>query len=108
MLSFARPMAFWSWGGEPPDSGESFKNFCLNIHTKKMPLDKDVDLNKIAEETEGYTGADLESLAREAAMLALRDDLEVKTVKKKYFEKAMEKIVFSRNVFCIRFRKLVS
>ena len=44
----------------------------LQIHTRGMPLGEDVDLNKVAEITHGYTGADLEALAREAAMKALR------------------------------------
>jgi transitional endoplasmic reticulum ATPase len=64
----------------------------LNIHTKNMPLDKDVNLNNLAEETEGFVGADLESLAREAAMLALRENIESKIVKKKHFDLAMEKV----------------
>lgn len=64
----------------------------LRIHTKKVPLDKDVDLKKLADETEGYTGADLESLVREAAMLALREDIESKKVSKKHFDKAIEKV----------------
>jgi transitional endoplasmic reticulum ATPase len=65
----------------------------LKIHTKNMPLEKDVDLQELANLTEGYTGADLEALSREAAMLALREDIDVKTVKKKNFEKAMEKVL---------------
>ncbi|MEM4737180.1 MAG: CDC48 family AAA ATPase, partial [Acidilobaceae archaeon] len=44
----------------------------LQIHTRHMPLADDVDLEKIAEITYGYTGADLAALAREAAMSALR------------------------------------
>ncbi|MCK4650313.1 CDC48 family AAA ATPase [Candidatus Pacearchaeota archaeon] len=64
----------------------------LKIHTSKMPLDKSVDLEKLSEETEGYTGADIESLAREAAMLALRENIEAKKVKKEHFLKAMEKV----------------
>ncbi len=64
----------------------------LKIHTKNMPLDKDVKLEKISEETEGYTGADIESLVREAAMLALRKDINVKTVSLKYFKEAMAKV----------------
>jgi len=64
----------------------------LQIHTKNMPLSKDVDLKKMSEETEGYTGADLESLAREAAMLALRKDIDVKTVTKENFNEAMKKV----------------
>ncbi len=66
----------------------------LEIHTKgkKMPLDKSVNLKKMAEELEGYTGADIEGLAREAAILALRENKDAKIVKKKHFEKAMEKV----------------
>jgi transitional endoplasmic reticulum ATPase len=44
----------------------------LEIHTRGMPLRQDVDLKKFAEITHGFTGADLESLCREAAMTALR------------------------------------
>jgi len=64
----------------------------LKIHTKNMPLDKSVDINKLAEETDGYTGADIESLCREAAMLALREDIDTKKITKKHFEQAMEKV----------------
>ena len=64
----------------------------LEIHTAEMPMDKSVDLDKLADETEGYTGADLESLAREAAMLALRENKDAKKVTKKHFDKAMEKV----------------
>lgn len=65
----------------------------LKIHTEKMPLDKDVNLKDLADKTEGYTGADLESLAREAGMLALREDLNIKKITKKHFDKAMEKVL---------------
>lgn len=44
----------------------------LEIHTRGMPLAEDVDLEKLAEITHGFVGADLEALAREAAMSALR------------------------------------
>jgi len=44
----------------------------LHIHTRGMPLAKDVDLGKLAEITHGFVGADLEALCREAAMSALR------------------------------------
>jgi len=64
----------------------------LKIHTKKMPLAKDVSLNDIAKKTIGYTGADIESLVREAAMLALREDMSSKEVRKKYFIEALNKV----------------
>lgn len=44
----------------------------LQIHTRGMPLDKDVDLQKLADISHGFVGADLQSLAKEAAMRALR------------------------------------
>ncbi|MEQ9715841.1 MAG: CDC48 family AAA ATPase [Candidatus Asgardarchaeum sp.] len=44
----------------------------LQVHTRGMPLAKDVDLNKLAEITHGFVGADLAALCREAAMRAIR------------------------------------
>ncbi len=44
----------------------------LQIHTRDMPLAEDVDLEKLADMTHGYVGADLAALAKEAAMRALR------------------------------------
>jgi transitional endoplasmic reticulum ATPase len=64
----------------------------LKVHTRNMPLAKDVDLEEIARRTEGYSGADLEALCREAALFALREDINAKEVKMKHFEKAMEKV----------------
>ena len=53
-----------------PDSSARLQ--ILEIHTRGMPLAEDVDLEKMAEITHGFTGADLEALSREAAMIALR------------------------------------
>jgi transitional endoplasmic reticulum ATPase len=47
----------------------------MKIHTRNMPLTKDVDLNWLASVTYGFVGADLEALAKEAAMSALRRNL---------------------------------
>ncbi|MHA1754579.1 MAG: CDC48 family AAA ATPase [Candidatus Odinarchaeia archaeon] len=44
----------------------------LQIHTRGMPLDDDVDLDDIAERTHGFVGADIATLCKEAAMIALR------------------------------------
>ena len=44
----------------------------LEIHTRGMPLAEDVDLKKLADVTHGFVGADLEALAKEAAIRALR------------------------------------
>ena len=45
----------------------------LEIHSRGMPLRKDVDMNRLAAITHGFVGADLEALCREAAMICLRD-----------------------------------
>jgi transitional endoplasmic reticulum ATPase len=66
----------------------------LDIHTKKMPIkNKSIIIKEISKKTEGYTGADLEGLVREAAMLALRENTKAKEVKKKHFENAMNKVL---------------
>jgi transitional endoplasmic reticulum ATPase len=64
----------------------------LKIHTKNMPLAKDVDINDLAERTEGYVGSDIESLCREAAMLALRKDIKADKVKSENFDEAMARV----------------
>jgi transitional endoplasmic reticulum ATPase len=74
----------------PPDKEGRLK--ILLIHTKNMPLALDVDLIRLAEITEGYSGADLEALCREAAMEALREDLNAITVHMRHFEKALKKV----------------
>jgi len=75
-----------------PNAGKSERLEILKIHTRNMPLAKDVNLKTLAEKTEGYVGADLENLAREAAMLALREDMAIKQVKKKHFDEAIKKV----------------
>lgn len=77
--------------GSPTEDG---REKIFNIHTKdkKMPLAKNVNIKEIIKKTEGYVGADIESLVREAAMLALREDIENKEVSMKHFEEAMKKV----------------
>jgi transitional endoplasmic reticulum ATPase len=64
----------------------------LKIHTKNTPLAKDVKIQELVKQTEGYVGADIESLVREAALNALRNDKEAKEVTKKDFEEAFKKV----------------
>ncbi|MBC8495353.1 CDC48 family AAA ATPase [archaeon] len=64
----------------------------FKVHMKGMSLSKNVDAKKLVEKTEFYVGADIEAICREAAILALRDDIKIKSVEMKYFEQALEKV----------------
>jgi len=75
----------------------------LKVHTRKMPLAEDVDLEYIARATEGYVGADLTALVREAALYALREDLSSSRVYMRHFLQAMTKIRPSLSEDMIRF-----
>jgi cell division protease FtsH len=63
----------------------------LRVHTKKIPLDADVDLTVLARGTPGFSGADLANLVNEAALLAAR--LNQKTVCMTDFENAKDKVL---------------
>jgi len=63
----------------------------LGVHTAKKPLFRDVDLEKIARRTPGFSGADLESLANEAALKAARRG--AKTIHQEDFEYAADRIL---------------
>jgi len=54
----------------PPDEQARYEIF--RIHTKKTPLAKDISLQKLVAETEGFVGSDIEAICREAAMMAIR------------------------------------
>ncbi|QCC52050.1 CDC48 family AAA ATPase [Halapricum salinum] len=56
-----------------PVPDEAARRKILEVHTRNKPLADDVDLDELAEETDGYVGADIEALAREAAMAASRE-----------------------------------
>ncbi len=74
----------------------------LKIHTKSMPLgdgkklydekEREKMLEELSKKTDGYTGADIEALAREAALIALRESMGAKSVKKSDFEEALKKV----------------
>ena len=87
----------------PPDRDSRVQ--ILKIHIKKKPLDEAVDIEKLADQTDGYTGADIASLSSAAVMLALREHVskykDPKEAEKhkdelkihmKHFEDAMKKI----------------
>ena len=75
--------------GEPELEG---REQILTIHTEETPLAPDVSLRELAEITGGYVGSDLESIAREAAIEALREDDLADEVEMRHFRKALEAV----------------
>src|SRR5213596_3080481 len=88
----------------PPPDLEARKQI-VRIHTRKTPLAEDVNLDEIARRTDGYTGADIASVANTAVMLALREHISkakdpedakkrAKSLRvgKRHFDEALQKI----------------
>ncbi|KAJ3192720.1 hypothetical protein HK101_006084 [Irineochytrium annulatum] len=76
----------------PPD--EPSRLAILRVHTRGLPLHEDVSLEYLARDsTERFTGADLESLCREAAMAALRETTDAGVVMARHFRTALASIV---------------
>lgn len=71
----------------PPDLPS--REAILKVHLRKTPLSPDVDLGQVARSTEGYTGAEVASICREAALAALAESLEAIEVAPRHFEKAL-------------------
>ena len=75
---------------EVPEPNVEGRTEILKIHTREMNLSDGVDYAELAEATEGYTGAEIESLSTEAGMFAIRDDRT--EVHREDFDDAMAKI----------------
>jgi transitional endoplasmic reticulum ATPase len=75
-----------------PEPDEKSRLQILKIYTKGMPICKDVDLNQLTISTKYYSGADIEALCREAAMHALRRDINSNEVAMKDFLEALKEM----------------
>ena len=64
----------------------------LEVHTKNMPLSKEINLEELAELTDGFVGADLANLCKEAGIIALRKNINAKEVTKEDFLEALKSI----------------
>jgi transitional endoplasmic reticulum ATPase len=82
---------------EVPAPDKEARKHIFQIHTKKKPLESDVNLDKLVEMTEGMTGADIAALVNAAAMTAIKEHVRQKSGSKlsismRYFETALNKI----------------
>ena len=75
--------------GAPDEEG---RKAIFDLYLKKIPIRDDVDAGALAAGTEGYTGADIEALCREAVMISLREDFSAEDVGMESFRKALEKV----------------
>ena len=72
-----------------PDRASRLK--ILEVHTRKMPLEG-VDIDPLADRLEGYVGADIENVCREAGLSALRQNKKATKVTMEHFERALAKV----------------
>ena len=74
----------------------------LKVHSKEKPLSEDVDLHRVAQTTSGFTGADLENLLNEAAILSARENR--RFIKQSDIDRAFVK-VFSNDTYRDRVKR---
>lgn len=75
---------------KPPDSVG--RRAILEIYMKDMPLDTDVDKEKLSKLLDGFVGADIEAFCREAGLIALREDINTTKISERHFLSAKEKV----------------
>jgi len=73
-----------------PIPDEEGRREILEIHTSGMPVADEVNLDHLAARTRGYTGADLENLARQAGLVGLRSDVDIERITMDDFERALD------------------
>ena len=72
---------------------EKARESILQVHTQHVPIaNKKEVIKEISIKTQGYVGADLEAVVREAGLIALREDVKIQELSKEYFIKALEVI----------------
>lgn len=77
----------------------------LRVHTKRMPLSRDVSLKEMAEELEGYSGADIQSLCREAGLLAMKE--KKRKVSMRHFHEARKIVLPSIDAETNKFYEMI-
>ncbi|TFF90876.1 MAG: AAA family ATPase [Promethearchaeota archaeon] len=74
----------------PPD--EKGRQEILKIFTKEMPLANNLELKDLIKEIDGFSGADIETFCREAAMIALRENIRARKVSLDHFQEARNSV----------------
>ncbi|EQD40832.1 AAA family ATPase, subfamily protein, partial [mine drainage metagenome] len=85
----------------PPDSAGRLE--ILKVHTRKMPLAHDVDLEQLAARTDGFVGSDLAALCREAGLGAIRENVKATKVGMAQFDAALRHLHPSCDAESLRF-----
>ena len=75
-----------------PAPDEDGREKILKIFTKGMPLAANIDLNGLNKQLDGFSGADVETLCREAGMIALRENLRARKISEEHFKAATESV----------------
>ena len=75
--------------GAPDRSG---RKEIFNIHLNDVPVSDEVNIDELADLTDNYVGSDIESLCREAVMLALRENFETEIVEMRHFHESLKKV----------------
>jgi transitional endoplasmic reticulum ATPase len=90
--------------GVPDKAG---RNEIVQIHTRNMPLAEDVDVKRLSDITHGYTGADISSLSREAAMKALRRYMpDINLEEERVPPEILDKMVVKEDDFLSAYREI--
>jgi len=74
----------------PPNENERKEIF--KVYLRRMPISNDVNIDELVKLTKMYTGSDIKNLCREAALLAIRENINAKEVKMKHFLEALNKV----------------
>jgi transitional endoplasmic reticulum ATPase len=74
----------------PP--GKAGRKDIFKIHLKNVPVSEDVNVDELADLTDNYVGSDIESLCREAVMLALRENFDSEVVEMRHFRDSLKKV----------------
>merc|ERR1712203_1329208 len=80
----------------------------LEVHTRKIPLATDVNLEEVAQSTEGYSGAEVAAVCNEAALAALEESVDIQVVEGRHFKLSLQSVKprISKELFTVfeRFR----